>query len=179
MSDFNPYEDIDPLAFAEIAKGFDFRSPRLGVVDFPDGFVRDYVRIFENSAALDETDALYSPPTLGHGIIMFDNIFGPGDIFSINKILDESLYAETGSIIIPPGFYVVAECYDSIGKVYLAVNLDKEGADHGKMFFWRKVHDALGTGDNTNPPAFAANNLGAYFAGLMTEAEAEKRSKGR
>lgn len=41
------------------------------------------------------------------------------------------------------------------------------------MFFWRKAHDALGTGDNTNPPVFAADSLGIYFAGLMTEDAAE------
>lgn len=68
MSSFNPYEETDSLAFAEIAKSFDFRSPHLGVVDFPDDFMRDYVRIF-NDSALDDTGALYSACALGHGVI--------------------------------------------------------------------------------------------------------------
>lgn len=79
-----------------------------------------------------------------------------------NKILDESLYAEKGSIIIPPGFYVVCECYDALGMVYLTANLARDSADYGKMFFWRKAHDAVGTGDNASPPIFAADSLGDY-----------------
>lgn len=106
---------------------------------------------------------------------MFDNILGPGQIFMANKILHESLYAEEGSTIIPPGFYVVCECYDALGMVYLTVNLAKDSADYGKVFFWRKAHDTIGTGDNANPPVFAANSLGDYFAGLMTEADAKAK----
>lgn len=179
MSAFNPYEDTAPLAFAGVAKGFDFKSERLGIVDFPDDFVRDYVQVFENSSHWDETDAVYWPQDLGHGVLMFENILAPGDIFMTNKILEESLYSEEGAIIIPPRFYAVVECFDQLGEVYLTVNLVKGSSEYGKMYFWRKAHDELGTGDNTKVPVFASDSLGAFFAGLLPEGDAKVKLASR
>ncbi|MBL3563346.1 hypothetical protein, partial [Rhodovulum sulfidophilum] len=171
----NPYEDVRGEDFARIAKGFDFQSPHLGKVDFPDQFVADYVAQIVRGESQDESEIDYSVARLGaqYEVIMYWGLLGPGYIYSINRILDESLYAEKGSIILPPGLYVFGECYGDRGIVYLTVNLDQGSGDYGKIFFWRKAHDALGTGDNTDPPAFAADTLGAYFAGLKTEAEAQ------
>ncbi|MBL3560144.1 hypothetical protein [Rhodovulum sulfidophilum] len=171
----NPYEDVKGKDFASIAKGFDFNSPHLGKVDFPDQFVTDYVAEILHGPDRLETEIGYSVARFASGPVICDPamLLGPRHIYSINRILDESLYAEEGSIILPPGHYVFAECYEDRGKVYLTINLDHGSGDYGKIFFWRKAHDALVTGDNTDPPAFAADTLGAYFAGLKTEAEAQ------
>ncbi|MBL3560142.1 hypothetical protein [Rhodovulum sulfidophilum] len=168
----NPYENVKGRDFA---KGFDFNSLHLGKVDFPDQFVADYVTEFLDGPDRLETEIGYSVARFASGPVICDPamLLGPADIYWINRILDESLYAEKGAIILPPGYYVVAECYDDSGTVYLTINLDQGGGDYGKIFFWRKAHDALGTGDNTDPPTFAADTLGAYFAGLKTEAEAQ------
>ena len=175
MSDFNPYDDVKPLNFADVATGFDFRSPKLGIVDFPESFVRAYVRVFENAAYYDDTDAVFWPQSLGHGAIMFENILAPGDIFAINKTLEESLYADKDAVVLPPGLYAAVECVDDLGPVYLMVNLIKTAPEYGKMYFWRKAHEALGTGDNTTLPVYAAANLGAFFEGLLPESEAKAK----
>lgn len=129
MADIHPYEGVNSVDFAQIAKDFDFRSAHPGVVDSPDQFVQDYVEEMRNAPDRLETGIGYSVAHFADGSIICDPamLLGPGDIYWINKILDESLCAEEGAIILPPDLYAIGECYDDYGKVYLMANLEKKG----------------------------------------------------
>lgn len=166
------YDAVMPTDFATIAKDFDFNSARLGKVDFPDDFVKDYIALFTRDDDILQSDKGYAPVSLGAGPLGVTDIFSPGDIFVINNLLNESIYAEEGAVILPPGLYAVAELQDAIGRVYLMINLDAVSADYGGMFLWRKAHDALGTGDNAQPPVKVAGNLGEFLDSLITFEEA-------
>ncbi|OLS51333.1 hypothetical protein [Rhodovulum sulfidophilum] len=82
--------------FADIAKGFDFNSLHLGKVDFPDHFVKDYVAQILHGPDRLETEIGYSVARFASGPVICDPamLLGPAFIYSINRILDESPYAE-------------------------------------------------------------------------------------
>jgi hypothetical protein len=161
--------------FPEVAKGFDFQSKTLGVVDFPDEFVADCLSESRLSQAGLVNHDLFSVVDFADGPVICTraSLLGIEFIHAINKIIEESMYAEPGSTIQPPGLYVIAESYDHRGIVFLMINLVGGTPDYGKLYHWRKAHDAFGTGDNANPPVYAADRLSDYFAGLMDEGSAE------
>lgn len=55
------------------------------------------------------------------------------------------------------------------GRLQLMVNLDDTSADYGKIYTWRRAHDALGQGDNTEPLGFVADTLQEFLDGLAPE----------
>ncbi|GAA5070216.1 hypothetical protein N0B44_12205 [Roseibacterium beibuensis] len=106
---------------------------------------------------------------------MFDGLFDPAHIESINQILNESFYADRDSIILPPSLYAVGSSYDAFGEIYVMVNLKKDNEYYGAIFAWRKAHNNIGAGDNKTNPVLLANDLQGFLGGLITEQESARK----
>lgn len=165
---YEDYADTDGiLRFAEIAKNFNF-GPHLAAASFPDSFIAAYVGQFDDEGGdADEYFIVQYPD--GQQIVMLEGIDSPRYIHSQNRILAESAYAEDGTVIMPVGYYSFGTGVDARGHLQLMVNLEDTSADYGKIYAWRRAHDALGQGDNAEPLGFVADNLQGFLDGLAPQ----------
>ncbi len=154
-----------------VAKDFPF-GRKLGTATFPADFVRTYAAISKESIANFDYDRTYFLARFqSHSeVCWYDGLFAPQMIESQNAIISESIYADPGSVIMPPGFYAIGSAYGQIDEMRMMICLDQASADYGKIHVWYLAHDALGTGDNTRGLAHVADSLEAFFAGLQPEA---------
>ena len=153
--------------FAEIARGFDF-GPHLPRADFPPDFVAAYVHYFTEEEDWTRTHFLARYPN-GSEVVMLDSIDDPAHIHSQNAILSESIYADPGAVILPPGWVSFGQAADSRGYLQLLVNLDPASEFHGRINVWRRSHDPLGEGDNTQAMGEVAQSLQDFLDGLAPE----------
>jgi hypothetical protein len=153
-----------------VAKDFPFGRV-LGTATFPADFVRYYASISAESLADFDYDKTYFLAKFqSHSeVCWYDGLFAPQMIESQNAIISESIYADPGAVIMPPGFYAIGSAYGHIDEMRMMINLDPAAPEYGKIFVWYLAHDALGTGDNTRGLAHVADNLEAFFANLQTE----------
>ena len=157
------------LKFPELAVGFDF-GRNLPRADFPKDFVDAYIYYFTpNPDWDDERDCFLAHYPSGPAIIYFEAIDDPAHIRSQNAILADSIYAEPGSQILPHGFYSFGTAFDDRGYLHLMVCLEPDCERYGHIYVWRRAHDPLGEGDNTEPMGFVARSLREFIDGLARE----------
>lgn len=176
---YDDYAGLENMPrFSQVATDFDFDDPRLGRVSFPADFVAAYqadaLRWLEDGDALADAERLWFVlPWPGDAqAAMLQGLLSVDQIYSVNRILADSLYAGDGAIILPPGLYAIGTAFDRDGEVEVMVNLAPGSPRPGSIHAWRKAHDPLGTGDNATAPVFLADDLGTFLTGLTTEAEA-------
>lgn len=165
------YDGLPGFArLASVAKDFDF-GRALPRATFPAEFVKTYSLIANGDPVdWDNNRIHFLARFIDHTeIAMYDGLFSPQTMQSQNAIIAESIYADPGAVIMPPGFYAIGSAYGKADEMRLMVNLDGTSADYGKIFVWHLAHDALGTGDNTRGLGFVADNLHSFFANLQTE----------
>jgi hypothetical protein len=155
---------------AAVAKDFDFGS-NLPAATFPSAFVTSYAAIARGEPVDWDNNRIYF---LAHfddhvEICMYDGLFSPQRIQTQNRIIAESIYADPGATIMPPGFYAIGSAYGQVDEMRMMINLDPSAPEYGKIYVWYLAHDALGTGDNTRGLAHVADSLEAFFNGLQTE----------
>jgi hypothetical protein len=143
----------------------------LGTATFPPEFVQTYAAIAKGERAnyADEVIFFLAKFQSHSEVCWYDGLFAPDMIEAQNAIISESIYADPGAIIMPPGFYAIGSAYGHIDEMRMMINLDPAAPEYGKIFVWYLAHDALGTGDNTRGLAHVADSLEAFFAGLQPE----------
>ena len=153
-----------------VARDFPFGRV-LPKATFPADFVRTYAAITAESLADFDYDQTYFLARFQTHteVCWYDGLFAPQMIESQNAIIAESIYADAGAVIMPPGFYAIGSAYGKIDEMRMMICLDQASPDYGKIFVWYLAHDALGTGDNTRGLAHVADSLDAFFNGLQPE----------
>ena len=154
--------------FREISTDFDF-GPVLAKATFPEGFVETYVSSVDMEIP-DDPEFFLAYYRDGAERLMIDSILCPRYIHSLNAIVAESLYAPSGSIILPPGHYIFGEAYSSGGPHMLLVDLREDGGAYGSIHAWQRGHDPWGEGDNARGLAPLAPDLGTFLQSLTTDA---------
>lgn len=149
--------------FSEISDAFDF-GPHLVPASFPRSFVDAYVASLETY----EDDCDYFVAVFPHGSRVFwlESIDDPAHIHSQNAILSESIYADEGSAILPPGFYSFGSAVDKSHHWQIMVCLDEKSPQYEEIHLWRRAYDPLGEGDNTEPMGFVAKDLADFLKNL-------------
>jgi hypothetical protein len=153
---------------AQVAKDFDF-GRSLPAATFPASFVQFYVVLAHGEPVDWDADKRYFLATFDDHveICMYEGLFSPQMIQSQNALIAESIYAEAGSLIMPPGYYAIGSAYNDLGEMRLMVNLQADQPDYGKIFIWNLAWDPLGTGDNTRGIGLVAAELQAFYANLQ------------
>lgn len=155
--DYSGEEGI--LRFAEIAGDFDF-GPHLPRAAFPRDFVEAYVTQFDGAS--DDDEYFLARFDNGVQVMMLESIEDPAHIHSQNAILAESVYAEAGAVILPPGYVTFGTALED-ARWQLMVCVDQGSSDYGRITVWKRAHDALGEGDNTQAMGFVAPNLRSFL----------------
>jgi hypothetical protein len=152
----------------QVAKDFDF-GRALPPATFPPAFVASYAALARGEPTDWENERIYFLAQFDDHveICMYDGFFSPQRIQTQNRIIAESIYADAGSVIMPPGYYAVGSAYNDLGEMRLMVNLVPDSPDFGKLFVWNLAWDALGTGDNTRGVGRVADTIDAFFAALQ------------
>jgi hypothetical protein len=164
--------------FVEIAGDFDF-GRNLPRAAFPAAFVASLVALAEREPVDFDSDRTYFVVDFSgrRTVCMYDGFFTPDFIRSQNGIIAESMYAEQGAVIMPPGHYAVGSAYDDRGELRIMICLDQASKQYGHLFLWRLAHDALGTGDNTGGLAFVSTSMEQLYSMLAARAEAEAAAR--
>ena len=154
--------------FREVSTDFDF-GPVLPKATLPENFVDAYVCSVDMEVP-DEPEYFSAPYSDGVERLMLDSVLCPRYMHSTNAIVAESLYAPSGSIILPPGYYIFGDAYSSKGQHMLLVNLREDGGTYGSIHAWQRSHDPWGEGDNIRGLAPLAPDLGTFLQNLTTDA---------
>jgi hypothetical protein len=151
-----------------VAKDFDFGTA-LPRATFPASFVASYAGLANGEPVDWENERTYFLAQFDDHveICMYDGFFSPQRIQTQNALISQSIYADAGSVIMPPGYYAIGSAYNDLGEMRLMLNLVPDSPDYGKLFIWNLAWDALGTGDNTRGIGRVADTLEAFFAGLQ------------
>jgi hypothetical protein len=151
-----------------VAKDFDF-GKSLPAASFPPAFVASYAALARGEPVDWDSERTYFLARFDDHveICMYDGLFSPQRIQTQNRIIAESIYADPGATIMPPGYYAIGGAYNDLGEMRLMINLQADGPDYGKISVWNLAWDPLGTGDNTRGIGHVADTLDAFFAGLQ------------
>lgn len=153
-----------------VAKDFDF-GKSLPAATFPPAFVASYAAIAQGEPVDWDNNRIHFLARFDDHVevCMYDGFFSPQRIRTQNAIIAESIYADPGAIIMPPGFYAIGSAYGHVDEMRMMINLDPAAPEYGQIYVWYLAHDALGTGDNTRGLAHVADSLETFFANLQTE----------
>jgi hypothetical protein len=152
----------------QIAKDFDFGRV-LPKASFPEAFVTYYASLARGEPVDWDNERIYFLARFDDHVevCMYDGLFSPQRIQTQNAIIAESIYADAGAVIMPPGFYAIGGAYNDLGEMRLMINLVADSPDYGKIFVWNLAWDALGTGDNTRGIGRVADTLQSFIEGLQ------------
>jgi hypothetical protein len=174
-------DSFDSLAgFAKmpsVAHNFYFGSA-LPRANFPADFVAYYAKFSQGEPVDWEGDGIYflAPFSNEEMVCMYDGLFSPQSIQTQNALISQSIYADSGSVILPLHHYAIGRCY-SQREQRILIDLNEASATYGHLFTWHLAHDPLGTGDNCVGLAHVANNLQAFIEGLQAQSALKLKRK--
>jgi hypothetical protein len=174
-------DTFDSLAgFAKmpsVAKNFYFGTA-LPRANFPADFVAYYAQLSQGEPVDWDRDRIYFLAPFASEIVvcMYDGFFSPQSIQTQNAIISQSIYADSGSVILPLHHYAIGRSY-SQREQRILIDLNEASATYGHLFAWHLAHDPLGTGDNCGGLAHIATSLQAFFEGLQTQSAIKRKTK--
>ncbi len=172
-------DSFDSLAgFAKmpsVAKNFYFGTA-LPRANFPADFVAYYARLAQGEPVDWEGDCIYFVAPFSNEVLvcMYDGLFSPQSIQTQNAIISQSIYADSGSVILPPHHYAIGRCY-SEREQRILIDLNEASTTYGHLFAWHLAHDPLGIGDNCGGLAHVANSVRIFIENLQTQAAIKRK----